>query len=346
MNFNDLDKQEEITMSPEEERKHKSFFSRICFSLVVYMVVTQLIGVLAEYILNTVNPELLQSQNLWLIISSAIQYLIGFPALYLILKPMPKFVTVQQKLTGKEVFKATSIAIFLMYVGNYISLILMEAVESRFGSVPENGIETILTNTDYIISILLVGIIGPIVEEIIFRKLLIDRIRPYGEKIAVFFPALIFALAHGSLYQFFYAFLIGSVLSYIYVKTGKIIYSTIIHCIINLVFGVFASYVSSLIDFEQWIEFASFGNIPEEYIAENLIPLSLYGVYTVIFYVFFFVGLVNFNRKLYRLRYNKGTIVFPKGKTLEILTFNAGAIIFISICIALMAFNTFSFALT
>ena len=181
-----------------------------------------------------------------------------------------------------------------------------------------------------IISILLVGIIGPIVEEIIFRKLLIDRIRPYGEKIAVFFPALIFALAHGSLYQFFYAFLIGSVLSYIYVKTGKIIYSTIIHCIINLVFGVFASV----------------GNIPEEYITENLIPLSLYGVYTVIFYIFFFVGLVNFNRKLYRLRYNKGTIVFPKGKTLEILTFNAGAIILISICIALMAFNTFSFALT
>ena len=90
MSFNDLDKQEEIKMSPEEEKKHKSFFSKICFSLVVYIVLTQCLGVLADYILNSINPELAESQNVWLIISTAIQYLIGFPALYLILKPMPK----------------------------------------------------------------------------------------------------------------------------------------------------------------------------------------------------------------------------------------------------------------
>lgn len=346
MSFNDLDKQEEIKMSPEEEKKHKSFFSRICFSLVVYIVLTQCLGVLADYILNSINPELAESQNVWLIISTAIQYLIGFPALYLILKPMPKSAPVKAKLTGKEFFKVASISVFLMYVGNYVSLILMEAIESRFGALPENGIATILTDTDYIISIFLVGIIGPIVEEIIFRKLLIDRIRPYGEKIAVFFPALIFGLVHGSLYQFFYAFLIGTVLSYIYVKTGKIIYSTIIHCLINLVFGVLTSYISSLIDLEQLLEFALVGSIPEEYIAENLIPLSLYGIYTVIFYVFFFAGLVNFNRQIYRIRFKKGEVLFPKGKTLEVLTFNAGAIILISICIAMMALNTFSFALT
>ena len=45
-----------------------------------------------------------------------------------------------------------------------------------------------------------------------FRKLLIDRIVPFGQRVAVVVSGLAFGLFHGNFYQFFYAFSLGAVL--------------------------------------------------------------------------------------------------------------------------------------
>lgn len=342
MNFNDFETQNEITMTVEEEKRHKNLFSKICLAFIVYITLTQALGILVSYL----YPELLESETTYLIVSSAIQYLLAFPIFYWIIKKLPAQSPVKAKLTTREFIRFTSVTIFMMYIGNYVSQMIMATIEENFGAMPENSLDSILTENNYLVTAILVGIIAPIIEEFIFRKLLIDRLTPYGEKISVFFSALLFGLLHGNLYQFFYAFLIGIVLSAIYVKTGKIIYTISIHCFINLFFGVFTSYVISLLDIEQLMEYAYEGIIPEEYILANSTPLTLYGIYSVVFYALLIMGIFNFSRQLLSLRFNKGTVLFPKGKTLEIIFFNAGAVILISICLALMAFSTFSFAIT
>ena len=68
-----------------------------------------------------------------------------------------------------------------------------------------------------------------ILEEFIFRKMVIDRIWQYGEKIAVVTSALIFALFHINLFQFFYALGIGLIFAYVYLRTGKLRYTIIMH---------------------------------------------------------------------------------------------------------------------
>ena len=341
MNFNDFDKQEEIKMSLEEEKSHKKFFSRIGLSVFVYMLIFQFGSALVLVALGFVNKNLVDNETVVLIVSAAVQYLIAFPVLYFMLKPIPTSLPSDRRLSTREFIKALSIATFLIYMGQYISSLIIGAIESALGYTPENSISQAFNGNRFVVT-LVIAIIAPIIEEIVFRKLLVDRLRPYGEKLAVFFPALIFALAHGNLYQLFYAFLIGVVLSYIYAKTGKIIYPILIHIFVNLFFGVLADYLSKTIDINQLLEYSYSGSLPVEYVESNMLSLTLLIIYGIVFYGLLFMGIFNFNRQLYKLRFEKGKYVFPKGKSLEITLFNAGTIAFITLCIILIAISTFS----
>ena len=197
-------------------------------------------------------------------------------------------------------------------------------IEEALGKAPENSVSTILNGSDIIVSIIFVGILGPIVEEIMFRKLFTDRLTPYGEKTAILLPSLIFGLFHANLYQFFYAFLLGMIFSYIYVKTGKLIYTCILHVFINLFFGIFPSFIYSKIDLEELIELSATGGVPEAYVQENILPLTLMMIYSVVMYGLIFAGLFILSRNLRKITLNKGAVRLPKGEGADIIFFNTG----------------------
>ena len=50
-----------------------------------------------------------------------------------------------------------------------------------------------------------------------FRKLIIDRMSIYGDKLAIIVSSIAFGLFHGNFYQIFYATLIGFILGYVLV---------------------------------------------------------------------------------------------------------------------------------
>lgn len=80
---------------------------------------------------------------------------------------------------------------------------------------------------------LLAIVVAPIFEELVFRKLVLDRIGSFGEAPAVLCSALIFGLAHQNAGQFFLAFLLGILFARIYLHTGKIVYTMLLHFMIN-----------------------------------------------------------------------------------------------------------------
>ena len=82
------------------------------------------------------------------------------------------------------------------------------------------------------------------------RKFLCNRLLPLGEGYAVFFSSIIFALM-GELYEIPHAFLLGLFFSFIYVKTGKVIYTIIFHCAINLYNGVLGIYMTSKLPIDE-----------------------------------------------------------------------------------------------
>jgi len=104
---------------------------------------------------------------------------------------------------------------------------------------------------DYTIIYLAQAMIGaPIIEEFIFRKLLIDKIAPHGEGIAIITSAMLFGLMHGNLGQFFLAFFLGLLFAIVYTKTRNIKYTMGLHFMINTVASLPEIFILFNIDIE------------------------------------------------------------------------------------------------
>ncbi len=95
--------------------------------------------------------------------------------------------------------------------------------------------------------ILVVGIIGPICEELMFRGIVFHRLKDWVKpQAAIAISALLFGIYHGNVVQFFYATCMGVMLAIIYDKTGTLWISIVAHIAANLwsLFG--SSFWSSL----------------------------------------------------------------------------------------------------
>lgn len=86
----------------------------------------------------------------------------------------------------------------------------------------------------WIILIISSGIIGPILEELLFRGIVYNDLKKFNtNKISMILCVIIFALFHSSISQIIYAFLIGYILIKIYNKTNNLLYPIIFHIVSN-----------------------------------------------------------------------------------------------------------------
>lgn len=331
----------ETFMTDKEIKSHKKIFSQIGFAFFAYLLISEILAEIFGYLIARFAPQLFLSQDFLLMLSSIIQYLMAFPVFCICLRSIPKSEPIKARAGTKKTLKFLVVCMLFIYVGNYVSNFLMVKIESMIGKTPENFVNTLLDNTNIWVSILIVGLIGPIFEELIFRKLFIDRLTQYGDMVAILLPALIFGLFHGNFYQFFYAFLLGALFSYVYLKTGNLSYSILLHMFVNLFCGVLPTFIFSMLDYNQLIELVSTGAITEEYIMANALPIFLFLIYSYGMLAMAGIGVFVFFKSIKKLSLNKGKIRFPKGTTLDTIFFNLGTIALIGFSVYLIASNTF-----
>lgn len=84
-----------------------------------------------------------------------------------------------------------------------------------------------------IILILAIAVTPAILEELFFRKALIDFTLPYGKTFALLFSSLLFGIIHMNLSQGLFAFIIGLIFGIIYLYTKDIKISMLIHFLNN-----------------------------------------------------------------------------------------------------------------
>lgn len=78
-------------------------------------------------------------------------------------------------------------------------------------------------------------IIGPILEELIFRYLIYNNLNKFNKKnTSIILSSLIFALVHNGFINIVYAFIIGTILTIIYSKNKNIKEVIILHMVANL----------------------------------------------------------------------------------------------------------------
>ena len=82
----------------------------------------------------------------------------------------------------------------------------------------------------FLFLILLVGILSPIAEEVVFRQILFLRLRDrHGLLFSVAISSLLFGLYHGNLYQAIYASLMGAFFALALEYTGNLMGSILLH---------------------------------------------------------------------------------------------------------------------
>ncbi len=95
----------------------------------------------------------------------------------------------------------------------------------------------------HFISLITVAISAPILEEILFRGVILrGLLKHYSPAKAIFWSAFIFGLVHLNPWQFIAALLGGSFMGFMYWKTNSIIPGIIIHFVNNFTAGVMSIY--------------------------------------------------------------------------------------------------------
>lgn len=221
---------------------NRKFFSKIGLNYTFFGVFAIIMQIIIINIIGFANPIILNDINLTSIIASVCNYILPLPIFLYLMNKLEKQEIHSNKLTIKKFIVYIAISLTLMWVGNLIGLTITEILGDLIQSEIANPIVETIDSSSVYTNLLLMVIMAPIFEEIIFRKLLIDRTIKYGKGVSILLSALIFGLFHGNLNQFFYAFLIGGFFAYVYIKTGKIIYTILLHLTVNF-FGSIISVI-------------------------------------------------------------------------------------------------------
>lgn len=212
----------------------KGVFSRVGFALTFSMISVNLVQLVVAGIMGIIGPNLLMTDwaNFFLIAISF--YGVGFPIAYCLVRKIPTATSKQKStFTGGQVIKYSLISYTVMIILNVFTTALLSLIELLKSQSIMNPVEQVILAGSPWLSLLCVVILSPIIEEVLFRKVILDRIRVYGDKIAIVFTGIAFGLYHGNLSQFFYATALGMILAYMVLQTNRLRYSIGVHMFIN-----------------------------------------------------------------------------------------------------------------
>ena len=84
-----------------------------------------------------------------------------------------------------------------------------------------NSMMSIITNGSFGLVLLTSGILAPIVEEFIFRYFMINQFKDKGINKAIIISSIAFGIMHLNIIQSTYAFILGLILGYLYIKNNE-----------------------------------------------------------------------------------------------------------------------------
>ncbi len=96
-----------------------------------------------------------------------------------------------------------------------------------------SGVEGITTSDIWLVNLISMGIVSPIVEEIVFRYGILGCFIKINPALAICYQAVLFATVHGSPIQMVYTFILGITFGYLTYKTKSILPSILLHISLN-----------------------------------------------------------------------------------------------------------------
>ncbi|MEN8904854.1 MAG: CPBP family intramembrane glutamic endopeptidase [Clostridiales bacterium] len=141
-----------------------------------------------------------------------------------------------KKISLLNILFCISLGIFLNYFISIIIYFIEKSYDvSNVMEEYEKLMDSVMGNTNLILSILVIGILGPIFEEILLRGIIQNEInKNLNIYLSITIQALIFSIIHGNIVQSSYALILGLVIGFTYYISKSIWTPIIIHATINL----------------------------------------------------------------------------------------------------------------
>ncbi len=142
---------------------------------------------------------------------------------------------VKQKFDYKYLIVAILLSLVCVFgMSNFVNL--FDAVLEKIGFVGSYSLPLPMDNFGYLVlNLVLLAILPAICEELVFRGIIFNGLKQYGNMSAVFLSATLFMLVHSSVEQTVYPFFVGIVLALLMLRTNNIIYPIILHFLNNAI---------------------------------------------------------------------------------------------------------------
>ncbi len=308
------------------EKEARRAISRLGLALAAFSLLPQIVATLLFWFVPMVFPAWAESDWFLWAVQVFSMYIVGLCAFFLILgpNPLPPLAREGERFPRKWYVGFFCILMFCAVAGSLISTVLTTAI-SIFRNAPvEDTTSELISSSPLIYIFLVVVVIGPIVEELVYRYAVMRTLLPYGEKTAVLVSGLIFGLIHGNFFQLFYAVGIGILFSYLYARVGKLRHTIIAHMLFNFFGGFLPVALTQALPLDELLaEAPSF-----DVILSSLLPLLGLVLYELAYFGLAFAGLIIFSLRCNRARFYPAACPLDGNAQVRVYLANTGMILF------------------
>ena len=346
-----IQEEDRMAMQLEEEaralgKRQRKQFSHVGLVAAAFMIVTFLAQIAVISFAGFINYLLGGIIDLFsgpgiLLLSAIPMYFVAFPVSVALIQLIPRCGRAQSQPWGIGKFAACLVISVGIGLAGTLRGQFVEWFKPSVGD--DSQLNELLMNSGLWMTVLFTVLMAPVVEELFFRKLLMDRLLGYGEGPAILMSGLMFGMAHGNFSQFFYAFGIGVLWAYVYAKTVKVGYTIAFHMIFNFLGGAIAVELtkgaSGAFENSWFVQGVGrmlsldFGAVIA---AVSGFLMTGYFVFMVACLVGGIVLLILYRRKI---QIEPGTWPIRKGARFKTVVLNVGMILYFLVCISLFVMN-------
>ncbi|MCD8051003.1 MAG: CPBP family intramembrane metalloprotease [Clostridiales bacterium] len=223
---------------PMSRRELRKCYSRFSISVILVVALTQCLGAGLYYAAARFFPQYywdaFWGPVLALAINDVSVYLPGLVIFPLVLRKMPKGNPIPvDRLSLWEFVQATVFSFGVGYGCSLVTSLVITVLERLSSQATTNVVDSFSASLPIWLTAVAFVLVAPVMEELLFRRILLRRLLGLGDVSAVVLSALAFALFHANLYQTAYAFVLGLVFGAVVLLTGSIRDTILLHMLIN-----------------------------------------------------------------------------------------------------------------
>lgn len=313
----------------DDWKQARKVFSRLGWCYIAGTVMVYILQYILVYGIQAYRPEWLMSMTASLLVSGFTVYVCGMPLIVLLTCRMPRTDIPRHKMKWWQFILALIMCYSLVYVSNLVGTLVTTVIGMYKGSSVENNLIEYVTGGNMFLNFILMVVVAPIVEEYVFRKVIVDRTVQYGQGVAIAASGLMFGLFHGNLNQFAYAVVLGAFFAFLYVKTGNLKITIAMHAIINFMGSMVSGLLLRMMNYDELLNADSSDvELMMELIMENLGGWLLFGMYAMVLFAVVITGIILFIVFFKRFKLEPGTVQMPTGKKIQALFLNPGMLTF------------------